>query len=485
MKTIGKKKHEVTLEVVGGNAEGVTGSATLIHTPEHCYLFECGMIQGEHTVLGNYKANTKYLQKIKPQDLDFIIIGHLHADHIGMIPTLFARGKCNAKIIVPKGSISILKEMWLDSSYINCRDIEVLNLKNDRYYEPFYTEDVVYKTLNYVVEADSDKIISFSDELAIRYTNAGHILLSKQCEVYINGGSHTRKILFTSDLGNVATQESRVFVEDFKPITSCNIALVECTYAAKGRQCTKETYKKDIEKIKAVIEQYCVDNNNRVLIPSFSLDRTPYILWILYSLFGKDENFKIPIIVDSPLANRLLDCYSSILLTVDKNKSALFDEMMSWKNIKRIINPEDSKAAIASNGAKVILSSSGMLTAGRSVKWVQSVLPKESDCILFMGYAGENTLAWKIKHEKEHKTININGKPYKNKCQVYDLCSFSSHMQRNDLINYYKSINCEKIFLVHGDSNKIEFKHDLEDAISDCLKSTKVVAVNKGTKISL
>nr|DAO02427.1 MAG TPA: putative exonuclease [Caudoviricetes sp.] len=440
------------------------------------------MIQGECTILENYKANMKYIQRIKPQELDYIIIGHLHADHIGMIPTLYARGKCNAKIVVPKGSTSILKEMWLDSSYINCRDVEVLNLKNDRCYEPFYTEDIVYKTLNYVIEIDSDKITNLSDELAIRYTDAGHILLSKQCEVYINGHSHTRKILFTSDLGNIATQDSRIFVEDFQPVTSSNIVIGECTYSAKGRQCTKETYKKDIEKIKSVIEQYCVDNNARVLIPSFSLDRTPYILWILYSLFGKDENFKIPILVDSPLANRLLDCYSSIL---ENSKKDLFDEMMSWKNIKRIITPEDSKATISSNGAKVILSSSGMLTAGRSVKWVQSVLPKESDCILFMGYAGENTLAWKIKHEKEYKTININGKPYQNKCQVYDLCSFSSHMQRNDLINYYKSINCEKIFLVHGDSNKIEFKHDLEDAISDCLKSTKVVAVNKGTKISL
>lgn len=440
------------------------------------------MIQGEHTVLENYKANMKYIQKIKPQELEYIIVGHLHADHIGMIPTLYARGKCNAKIVVPKGSTSILKEMWLDSSYINCRDIEVLNLKNDRCYEPFYTEDIVYKALNYVVEIDSDKITNLSNELAIRYTNAGHILLSKQCEVYINGHSHTRKILFTSDLGNIATQDSRIFVENFQPVLSSNIIFGECTYAAKGRQCTKETYKKDIEKIKSVIEQYCVDNNARVLIPSFSLDRTPYILWILYSLFGKNENFKIPILVDSPLANRLLDCYSSI---IENDKKELFDEMMSWKNIKRIITPEDSKAAIASNGAKVILSSSGMLTAGRSVKWVQNILPKDSDCILFMGYAGENTLAWKIKHEKEHKTININGKPYKNKCQVYDLHSFSSHMQRNDLINYYKSINCEKIFLVHGDSNKIEFKHDLEDVISDCLKSTKVVAVNKGTKISL
>lgn len=440
------------------------------------------MIQGKHTVLENYHANMKYIQKIKPQEVEYIIIGHLHADHIGMIPTLYARGKCNAKIIVPKGSTSILKEMWLDSSYINCRDIEVLNLKNDRNYEPFYTEDIVYKTLEYVEEIDSDKIETLSDELAVRYTDAGHILLSKQCEVYINGGSHTRKILFSSDLGNIATQDSRVFVEKFKPVTSANIAIMECTYCAKDRQCTKDTYKKDIEKIKAVIDQYCVDNNSRVLIPSFSLDRTPYILWILYSLFGKDENFKIPILVDSPLTNHLLDCYSSIL---DGKSKEQFDEMMSWKNIHRIIQPEDSKAAIASSGAKVILSSSGMLTAGRSIKWTQNILPHAEDCILFMGYTGEDTLGYKIKHEKDNKTININGKPYKNKAQIVDLKSFSSHMQRQDMINYYKTLNCEKIYLVHGDSNKIEFKHDLEDAISDCLKSTKVVAVNSGTKISL
>lgn len=440
------------------------------------------MIQGEHTVLENYKANMKYIQKIRPQELQYIIIGHVHQDHIGMIPTLYARGKCNAKIIVPKGSTSILKEMWLDSSFINCRDVEVINLKNDRNYEPFYTEDVVYKTLEYIEEIDSDKIVSLSDELAIRYTDAGHILLSKQCEVYINGGSRTRKILFSSDLGNISTQDTRVFVENFKPVTSANIAIMECTYASKERQCTKETYKKDVTKIKSVVEQYCIDNNSRVLIPSFSLDRTPYILWILYSLFGKDENFKIPVLIDSPLANRLLDCYSSIL---DGEKKELFDEIMSWNNIKRVIQPEASKVAIADKGAKIILSSSGMLTAGRSVKWTQSILPNENDCILFMGYSGENTLAWKIKYGKDHKTININGKPYKNKAQIYDLKSFSSHMQRNEMLNYYKSINCEKIYLVHSDSNKIEFKHDLENAIADCLKSTKVVAVNSGTKISL
>lgn len=63
--TIAKKKHEVKVEIIGGNAEGVTGSCTRIKTSEHCYLFECGMIQGKHTVLENYHANMKYIQKNK------------------------------------------------------------------------------------------------------------------------------------------------------------------------------------------------------------------------------------------------------------------------------------------------------------------------------------------------------------------------------------------------------------------------------------
>lgn len=475
-------KKNIQVEIIGNNAEGVTGSATQIKTKNHLYLFECGMIQDGHTVLENYIANCKMIQKIKVKNLDYIILSHGHCDHISNVPALYEKGKCNAKIIVPKKSTCILKEMWLDSSYINQRDIEVLNRNKDRSYEPLYTDVGVYNALKNIVEIDSDEIVEINDELSIRYKNAGHILLSKQAEVFIKDGSHTKKILFTSDLGNVCTQDSRVFVENFEPITNATIVIGECTYSAKGREITKTTYKKDIEKIKAVVQQYCIDNHSRVLIPTFSLDRMPYILWILYELFGDNKSFDIPIIVDSPLANKLLDCYSSILDGEEKEK---FDEMISWKNVKRVITPEESKACVADKGAKIVCASSGMLTAGRSVAWTQSILPKENDCILFIGYAGENTLAWKIKHNKQNKTININGKPYKNKASIVDLLSFSSHMQRRDLINYYKSINCEKIYLVHSDNNKIEFKNDLQGAIVDCLKSTKVVCVNKGMKITL
>ena len=88
-------KNPVTVEIIGNNAESVTGSATKITTQEHTYLFEFGMIQDGHTILENYRMNCKLLQKVKPKELDYIIIGHFHCDHIGLIPALYEKGKCS------------------------------------------------------------------------------------------------------------------------------------------------------------------------------------------------------------------------------------------------------------------------------------------------------------------------------------------------------------------------------------------------------
>ena len=478
-----KRKKEVTISVVGGNAEGVTGSCTKIDFYGRTILFELGMIQDNTTVLANYKDNSAILNKIKPKKIEMVICGHVHTDHIALIPALFARGNKNVKIVVPKDSTNIIREMWTDCAYIHMRDCETMNRRSDKFYTPLYTQDEVEMALNNIVEVEIGNIVELDENVSLRYTPAGHILRSCQTELFINGGSHTRKILFTSDLGNKMIEDRKVFVEKFQPVTSANIAFVESTYGARKRSMSKKDIELDRQKMRSVIEQFCIRNKHRVLIPTFSLDRMPFIIWELYQLFGKDEAFTTPILIDSPLSNRLLDCYSSIL---DGEAKERFDEMMSWKNIKRVITPEDSKAAIADKGAKVVCASSGMITAGRSVRWAESILPRENDCILFVGYAGVDTLAGKIKNGTNQKTITINGKAIKNKCTLVDLHSYSSHMQREDLIKYYKSINCEKIYLVHGDTNaRLDLKEDLENALTECYKSTRVVVVNKGTRISL
>ena len=93
-------------------------------------------------------------------------------------------------------------------------------------------------------------------------------------------------------------EDRKIFVEPFQKVNSANIVLGECTYGRRKGSMSKKDIELDRLKMKTVIDQYCVDGHHRVLIPTFSLDRMPFIIWELYQIFGKDENFKIPILVD-------------------------------------------------------------------------------------------------------------------------------------------------------------------------------------------
>jgi metallo-beta-lactamase family protein len=133
----------------------------------------------------------------------------------------------------------------------------------------------------------------------------------------------------------------------------------------------------------------------------------------------------------------------------------------------------------------VVLASSGMLVKGRSVGWVYNMLPKAKDRIIFCGYSAEGSIGAIIKEGKQ-KTITVSGKRRANKCQVTNLSSFTSHMQRDSLLKYYGSIQCEKIILVHGDKQgRIDFTKDLQEEISKNDNTGKIVVAHKGYELSL
>ena len=274
-----KKDDKATIRVIGGNAEAVTGSCTMIEYKGEVYLFECGMYQGK-TVLDTYRENKRILGQIKPQKIDVVILGHCHSDHTLNVPALYSTGKCHARIIVPKGSTAILKEMWLDGAYINDRDSKLLSTKAEKFIPPLFTEADVHVALKHIEEYESHEIHKITEWLSIRYTPAGHIFLSQQTEVILKD-TVNKTVLFTSDIGNLVTQNERVFVEPFEAVKKANVVFGECTYSAKGRSTTYKDYELDVRKIKTVIQQYCVDSRHRVVMPTFSLDR----------LFSLDTSF--------------------------------------------------------------------------------------------------------------------------------------------------------------------------------------------------
>lgn len=480
-----KVKREITITPVGYSAQGVTGSCSIVEYGETMLAVELGGIQEGHTVLQNYNMNKHMLSNIKAKALKYIFVCHCHYDHIGMIPAAFANGS-SAMVIVPKGSSSILREMWMDSAKIMQKDCETLNKKTGKSYYPFYNEEDISVALSNIIEYAPNEIVELSDELSFRYSPAGHIMLSQQLELFIKLHNHVNKVLFTSDLGNLATEKQRIFVEDFHPVPKAAVVIGESTYGLRSKRNSKKDLQKDLEKIKTVIEQFCISNHSRVLFPTFSLDKTAVMLWYLYQLFGEDKNFHIPVIIDSPLAIRLLDCYEEILKGYDDERYQRFKEMMNWKNIVLVKEYLDSAAAIEDKGAKIIISSGGMLQSGRAIAWAQSIIPRSNDCIVFAGYCGEDTFGWKLKHANAQKTITLNNKVMPNRCQVIDLMAFSSHMQHDDLVNYYKGITADKIYLLHGDEEaRLELKEHLQEELQKMCKTTKVAVVNKSTVIHL
>ena len=130
-----------------------------------------------------------------------------------------------------------------------------------------------------------------------------------------------------------------------------------------------------------------------------------------------------------------------------------------------------------------------MLSGGFSPAVAEKLLPSSKDGIAFVGYSVEGTLAWKIK-QKKTKTISINGKQIHSRCKVINLNSFSSHMQRDELCDYYSgglgTGMYGKIVLQHGNKkDRIGLAADLQELISKRNRTDKVIIANKSTEILL
>ena len=86
----------------------------------------------------------------------------------------------------------------------------------------------------------------------------------------------------------------------------------------------------------------------------------------------------------------------------------------------------------------------------------------------------------------EDLLLSIEGKLRRNRCSNTELRTFTGHMGRNDLINYYADVDTPRIALVHGDADaKIQFAADLEAEMQKRNRTGRAICVNKGTQILL
>jgi len=470
------KKDKVKIEFAGMNAEGVTGSMLYITYNDKQILLEAGLYQTSgDDILKQYKINHRNY-KIPFDSLDAVVISHNHIDHVGLVPYLFARGY-RGNVYIPKGNKLLARIMWEDSLKIFESDCVKLEKRYDMNATPLYTQEDIEIALEHLVELPFGEDIVLFDDLTLHYYHASHIVNAAQVRLSFKIGETTKVLGFTGDIGSDIDKE---YLLPCEPMPYCDIVLGECTYGGSHKTHKQKDRLKDIEKIKCVVDQCCQHDTQKVVFGSFSLNRLQDILTTLYKIYGEDETFATPIIIDAPLGRKITDIWDKLI----EKDNDLWKKVISWKNIVWVNTYEESQQWQKLKTSQVVITTSNFLKAGRVVSWLKSVLPNENARICLCGYAGdENSVAYQIQHCK--KWVTIDGERVRSRANVMQLTSFSSHACRSELLDRYTTMPYNKIYLVHGEkSGKEEFAKLLRDSLSKADRSAKVHIPVMGDNIS-
>lgn len=436
-----------------GAAKIVTGSNILIKTDKYNILLDCGLFQGSEELERLNYEDFSY----NPSDIDYLILSHAHIDHSGRIPKLVKEG-FKGKILATQATYDLCTIMLIDSANIQEGDVEWENRKRRRAgkkeIEPLYTVDDASLSLKYFETYLYDQKIKINDDIILRFKDAGHMLGSAIIELWIRENNEFVKIVYSGDLGMV----NRPIINNPEYIEEADYLIIESTYGNRIHESIEESEKKLITAINRT-----VSGGGTVIIPSFAVGRTQELIYELNKYYEYEEtieeHMRIPIYVDSPMAVSATEAFkrnSNFFNTTTKNLILKGDNPFEFANLNYIKTQEESMRLNNYNFPKVIISSSGMCTAGRVRHHLKHNLWQGKNSVLFVGYQAEGTLGRQLLDGV--KKVRVLGEEIKVEAKIYNIEGFSGHADQQQLLKWITNFKSKpkKIFVVHGEVEAVE-----------------------------
>ena len=447
-----------------GAAKTVTGSNFLVETEDGTkFLVDCGMYQGRSDL--EEKNYDDFLFNI--DEIDFMLLTHAHIDHSGRIPKLYKQGY-RKPIYAHKATCDLCSIMLPDSGHIQEMESEWKNKKRIRKgqkaLEPMYVAQDALDCLEVFKPVKYDEIIDITDNIKVRFNDAGHMLGSSIIEIWVNENGKETKAVFTGDLGNndIPLLASPTMIE------SADYLVMESTYGNR-----LHIRNDDKAKIFLDVVYETLERNGTVVIPTFAVGRTQEILYELNKIKENtsDEEFmkkyeklmKAPVYVDSPLAVSATEIFrKNTDLFDDDVKEAMEkgDNPLEFPGLKFTQTVEESKALNESNEPAIILSASGMCEVGRIKHHLKHNIWNPNSTILFVGYQAPGTLGRKIVDGE--KKVRIFGEEFSVNARIEYIEGYSGHADQEWLLNFVYSFYTKPkhIFLVHGEEEGQEVLKD-------------------------
>lgn len=440
--------NNVKLTFLGG-AGTVTGSKTLVETSTEKVLVDCGLFQG----LKEYRLLNRAPLPVEPKSIETLILTHAHLDHCGYIPLLVKNG-FQGKIHCTHATLELTEIILRDSAKIQEEDAARANrhsYSKHQKAEPLYTQMDVIKAMKLFVPHDYNEWVIISPNLKFELLNSGHILGSS----FVNMKAENKKIIFSGDIGRT---KPMILYPPTK-LKEADYIILESTYG--DRLHDSDANVKD-ELLDIIVETY--KKRGILMIPSFAVERTQEILYLIYLLRKEGKLPTVPIYLDSPMGINATKVYYKH----KQLQNIPHDEIKEMYNeIYLIKDAEMSKEVCLNDGVKIVIAGSGMIEGGRIIHYLYNHMDNEKNTLLFVGYQGVGTRGRSI--IEGNREIKFFGEYHKVNCDIRSISSLSAHGDQTDMLEWLKhfKVKPKKVILNHGephqsDAFRTKIAHELK-----------------------
>jgi metallo-beta-lactamase family protein len=426
-------KQNIQIHFLGA-ADTVTGSKYLIEVLDKKIMVDCGLFQGLKKLRN---LNWDYLP-VDVAAIDAVLLTHAHLDHTGYLPRLVKSG-FKGKIYGTAPTLDIAEIILRDSAKI--QEEEAAQANEKRYSKhspakPLYDLKDVDKTLLRFEEVPLDQWLPLFDGIKVRYQYNGHILGATFIEIDAAG----KRLVFSGDIG----REGDYLLFPPKRPEQADLLFIESTY---GDRLHPEG---NIEEELLQIIQQTYQEGGTLIIPSFAVERTQTLMYLLWKLREKGLMPNMPVYMDSPMGANVLHVFHRSAAWHKLPKEDC-DKMCDY--IQTVSSFRETWEVIDNKSPKIVIAGSGMVTGGRVLTYLTKYLEKPQTRVLLAGYQAEGTRGRQLQ-EGAHE-VKIYGKYYPVKAKIILLQGLSAHADQRELLNWLSEIKNtpEKVFIVHGEAH--------------------------------
>lgn len=415
-------------------------------------MVDCGMFQERPFEPRNWHNHV-----FPPEEIDALVLTHAHIDHCGLLPRLVRHG-FRSPIYCTAPTTELVDVMLRDAAHIQKEDVEYKIKRHRRegrpdreQPQPLFDDRDVDRTLPLLESVAYDQRFQVTPDVAVRFREAGHILGSAMLDFEVTEEGRTRRIIFSGDIG----QWDKPILQDptlFE--TAADYVVMESTYGNREHEQAGDI----LTQLERVI-QSTIRAGGNVVVPTFAVERAQELLYFISQLVHDNRIPQVPIYLDSPMAVDVTEIFQRHRDRYDADV---------WSRITKGIHPlkfpgltlssttNDSKAINADTRPSIIMSTSGMCTAGRIKHHLRRNLPRPESTILFVGYQGNGTLGRQILDGK--KDVRIHGQMWPVRAKIDQIYGFSGHADRRGLLRWAGAFTQppRRAFLTHGDAESAE-----------------------------